>query len=403
MPTVLRLPRTTPSARVASKAQIDNVGRYSTDCIRDVAGFFALETEWVALEAQCADTCLFQSYAWCKNFVEHCGQQAKPDIRVFVVRDNAGLAAILPLAVQSDSGISVLTGLAEPYQQYTEMLLRPGCDAREVFGAILASIRKSGADYLHLGQVRKDSDLYRGAHAVVPASGEEDAAPYVPIGEFSDFDAYHQTVNAKTRKNLRNARNKLERNAKVRHVAARSGSELAGVIDRSFAGREAWLARQGLTSRAFRNARFADFLQRFKEPGLTGIDAIAFSLWSGEKPIADQWGFVYRRRYYAFMAGWDETFEEYSPGKLHLGAILAECHSEGIAVADFMIPAARYKFTWAQDAVPVQDYVMPLTVRGRIHNGLWLNLLRPLAKRAVYAIPKNIRARIFSVLSPGRA
>ncbi len=80
--------------------------------------------------------------------------------------------------------------------------------------------------------------------------------------------------------------------------------------------------------------------------------------------MADQWGFVHKRRYYAFMARWDEGYEEASPGKMQLGAILEACHGEGIDVADFLIPAARYKFTWAREAVPVQDHVLALTVRG---------------------------------------
>ena len=68
-----------------------------------------------------------------------------------------------------------------------------------------------------------------------------------------------------------------------------------------------------------------------------------------------------------------------------------------------MIPAARYKFTWAVDAVPVRDYVMALTLRGRVQNAIWLNFLRPLAKRIVFALPTGMRAALFKVLMPGKA
>ncbi len=392
-----------PAPGIVSKPlAIAKPSAFQAECVRDSTGFEALEAHWRALEARCSDACLFQSFDWCRNFIEHARALKPVDIRIFVARDSKGMAAILPLAVQMETGISVLTGLAEPFQQYTNMLMRPECDPQAVFGALLPAIKASGADYLHLGQVRRDSDLYAGCNGQVPVSGEEDGAPFVAIGSHESFEAYHSTVNSKTRKNLRNAKNRLEREAPVTHVAARDGKILAEVIDRSFEGREAWLERQGLTSRAFRNSGFEAFVNRFKQPGLVGVDAIAFSLKHGDKPIADQWGFVYKGRYYAFIAGWDEAYSEASPGKLHLGNILECCHEQGIKIADFMIPAARYKFTWAKDAVIVQDHVMPLTRRGQIHNAVWLNFLRPLAKRGMYMLPQGFRSRLFRLILPNK-
>ncbi len=361
-----------------------------------------LEAEWRALEAQVSGAILFQTYDWCRNFLEHALSHGKVEIRVVTVERGGRLIGLLPLAVRDDQGLKVLTGLTEPFQQYTEMLVARGVDARAVFAKMLPSLRKSGADYLHFGQVRADGKLFDAIDGVVPVSGEEDGAPYVPVADWPNFEAYHQTIKSKTRKNMRNAKNRLERSAPVVHRHARGGDLLSDVIDRSFAGREAWLERMGLTSRAFRDSGFGEFVERFKQEGVSGVSAIAFSLAHGDTPIADQWGFLHNGRYYAFMAGWDETYEESSPGKLHLGAILEDCFAEGIELADFMIPAARYKFTWASDAVPVRDHVMALTLRGRIQNALWLNFLRPLAKRVVYALPQGVRARLFKVLLPAK-
>ena len=359
-----------------------------------------LETEWRALEEQCNGAILFQSYDWCHNFVEHAQSRGTLEMRVITVSRGDRLVGLLPLAVRNDQGLKVLTGLTEPFQQYTEMLVAADADPRAVFRQMLPKLGESGADYLHLGQVREDGPLFAAIDGVVPASGEEDAAPYVPVADWPDFESYHRTVKAKTRKNMRNAKNRLERDAPLVHHSAWKGGLLADVIDRSFAGREVWLERQGLTSRAFRDSGFAEFVERFKHDELTGVPTIAFSLMHGDKPIADQWGFVQRGRYYAFIAGWDEAYEESSPGKLHLGAILESCFAEGFDVADFMIPAARYKFTWANDAVKVQDHVMALTLRGRLQNTIWLNFLRPLAKRAAYALPQGVRSALFKILLP---
>ena len=43
---------------------------------------------------------------------------------------------------------------------------------------------------------------------------------------------------------------------------------------------------------------------------------------------------------------------------------------------------------------------MALTLRGKLHNSLWLNFTRPLAKRAVYAMPPQMRAALFKAVLP---
>lgn len=368
---------------------------------RSVEGFQALEQEWRRLEEANATPCLFQSWDWCDNYIRHTiDMQQQLRLRILTVRQGPRLVALLPLCVQSNKFAKVVTGLTEPFQQYTEMLLAPGVDAREVFSMMLRSLRDTDADYLHFGQVRIDSNLRRAMEGVVAPSGEEDGAPFVEIGDYPDFEAYHKTVNAKTRKNMRNARNRLERDAPVNHSVSRSGDELAEVIDRSFEGREAWLERQGLTSRAFRDKSFGIFLDRFKHPDRTRIGTVAFCLRHGANVVADQWGFIHKGRYYAFIASWNLGYEEASPGKMHLGEILANCHRLGVKTADFLIPAARYKFTWAKEATPVHDFVLPLSWRGRLHNGLWLNFLRPLAKKTLYRIPAGLRAKLLHALLP---
>ncbi|MEZ5871377.1 MAG: GNAT family N-acetyltransferase [Nitratireductor sp.] len=376
--------------------------RATVSQVRTLAEILKLEGEWRSLEDQSGDACLFQSYDWCLNFARHAKGREQEHFRIFAVRRGGELKALLPLAIRLNQGIRVLTGMTEPFQQYTDMLIAKDENPRTIFKAMLPLLKTAGADYLHLGQVRQTSPLGQALSGIIKPTGETDGAPYVQLSDWPDFESYFLSVKAKTRKNMRNARNRLERDGKLVHLVAREGRVLADVIDRSFEGREAWLERQGLTSRAFRDSGFAEFVNRFKQPELTGIETIAFSLQHGEKPMADQWGFIHKGRYYAFIAGWDQAYEESSPGKLHLGNIIEACYGEGLVAADFMIPAARYKFTWANEAVPVCDHVMPLTLRGQIHKTLWLNLLRPLAKRIAYALPTQLRSQLFKLVMPTR-
>ena len=370
----------------------------------------ALEVQWRALEALCPNTVLFQSFDWCRNHllfhVERSGKGSKAlpgfNPMVFSVFDGDELVALLPLCLKINKAMRVLTGFSEPFQQYTEVLLKPGYNIPQTADLLIAAMKGCRADYFHFGQVREDGDLAKLLDGHVAPSGERDAAPYVAITDHENHAAYLQTINSKTRKNLRNLRNRLEREAPVEHMVARDGPLMREVIERAYEGREAWLERLGITSRAFRDEDFKSFLVRFgANEKTTGIDTIAMSLKHGGVAISDQWGFVYRGRYYAFMATWNPDYEMVSPGRLHLGEVIQTAFDKGIKVADFMIPAVSYKMTWTDKAASVSDYVLPLSVRGRIYNSLWLDFARPLSKKILFSLPAGIRGFIVKKVVPG--
>jgi len=376
-------------------------GDVMVSLVNDENGFTRLEADWRELESHNPDTALFQSFDWCRNhFSFYKGNGAfKP--RIIVIRENMQLVAVLPLVLKDDARLSVLTGLSEPFQQYTDILIRPGTDIASLRKPLMAAMKQSGADYLHFGQVREDGKLAAVLEGIVPPSGEIDAAPYIRVADFPDHETYFRTINSKTRKNLRNLRNRLEREAPLTHHLIRGGEEMAELIKRAYDGREAWLERLGITSRAFRDDEFQSFLKRFTEPEKTnGIETIAMALRHGDTPVSDQWGFVYRGRYYAFMATWNPDYEPFSPGRLHLDEVIRTCFAEGYKVADFMIPAASYKMSWTKDAAPVRDHVLALSPRGRAYTSLWLNFARPLAKRIAFALPPTIRGLLIKKLLP---
>lgn len=364
-----------------------------------------LEDEWRALESVCPDTTLFQSFDWCRNYLEfreetnRDGMALKPVI--ITIRLDGKLVGLMPLVLQPKGKMTVLTGFSEPFQQYTEILLDKTVNPSEARKMFLSALNSTGADYFHFGQVRQDGKLAQLLEGIVLPSGEQDAAPFVQVADFANYEAYLKTIRSKTRKNLRNARNRLERDAPVVHETARRGELMQQVVDRAYEGREAWLERLGITSRAFRDDDFEAFLKRCADDTKAqGVDTIAMSLKHGDTVISDQWGFVYRGRYYAFMATWNLEYEACSPGRLHLGEVIKACFDEGFGTADFMIPASSYKLTWTADAAPVQDYVLGISVKGKLYTKLWLDLMRPLSKKIFFKLPASLRGLLVKNVLP---
>ena len=362
------------------------------------AGFDALEAEWRELERSADGAALFQSFDWCRAVWDHHeAEKQRFEPLLLTLRDAGRLVALLPLQRVRSGLACVVTGFGEPYQQYTDALVAPDAPADVAERLLDAACRLRGCDGINFLKVRDDSRLAAPLAARGAIRSNADAAPFVELAPFADFKAYHATVNAKTRKNMRNARNRLARAGTLAHHAAAEAGEVATLVARAHAGRERWLEEQGLTSRAFRDPSFRAFAQAVARPE-SGLITLAMSLTLDGRPIADQWGFVFNGRYYAYVATWAPEFEESSPGKLHLEEVLRACHQRGVAVADFLMPAARYKFTWTETAMPVADYALPLSRTARLQFALWSGGIRPLLKQVALTLPAGLRSRIARVL-----
>src|SRR5690606_23067853 len=146
------------------------------------------------------------------------------------------------------------------FAQYSDLLVLPGYEPREVVGRMVqCAVTAAACDSLNFLKVRADSMLARGMPANRVEMGKAQGAPYVALDGFADFDAYFHTITAETGKNRRNARTGRGREGAVSHDIAATGDEALGVIARTLSGRAGRLREQGLSSRAFREEDFARF------------------------------------------------------------------------------------------------------------------------------------------------
>lgn len=362
------------------------------------AAFEALAEEWQDLERSAEAAILFQSFAWCRAVFDHHERNGRPFApRVLTLRERGRLVGLLPLQEVGAGSARIATGFGEPYQQYTDVVLAPDAPADAAARLLDAACSLPGCAGLHLLKVRDDSSLAPLLRARRALRSNADAAPFVDLRPYPDFKAYHATVNAKTRKNMRNTRNRLARTGTLSHVLHSDPADIGALVGRAHQGRERWLATLGLTSRAFRDPSFGAFAAAIAAQE-SGLEIMAMSLTLDGRPIADQWGFVFNDRYYAYVATWAPEFEEASPGKLHLEEVIRCCHERGIGVADFLMPAVRYKFTWTDQAVPVADYAVALSLGAQLRFMLWSGSLRPLLKRAALRLPAGLRSRAARLL-----
>lgn len=372
----------------------------SVEIVDDLAAFRALEQDWRQLETQTTGATFFASYDWC-SLCLHVQYATKSfDHRPAIVVVRRGPAAILiwPLAIKSTGGVTLAQDLTEPFGQYSDVLANPSCEIDAALDAAWAKLAGQGIDGLVLRKVRADATIRPWLSRHGAALGEPLLSPAVALDAFPDFSSYRATLASKTRKNLRNYRNRLAREGRLTHTLVTDPAERARLIEQCFIDRAGWLEAGGLSSSAFADPAFTDIVRRLaRADGAPQVQVMRLALERADgtvDTISIQWGFEHRGRYYAYMAAKNPAYDAYSPGRLHLEDVIAACAGRGISKVDFLPPAMAYKSNLATETIGVSAFGRPLRLRGRLAITGWHGYVRPAIKKAVLATPPSIR-RLF--------
>jgi CelD/BcsL family acetyltransferase involved in cellulose biosynthesis len=97
-------------------------------------------------------------------------------------------------------------------------------------------------------------------------------------------------------------------------------------------------------------------VQAFHRAALPGLQAAGvartLALTIGGRPVAAYYGFAWGSRAYAYLGGFDPSFEEASPGALTIGAAIQAAANEGASEFHFLRGGESYKYAWgARDRV----------------------------------------------------
>ncbi|HEV7719161.1 MAG TPA: GNAT family N-acetyltransferase [Arsenicitalea sp.] len=372
--------------------------------IRSRAEIDAIAPDWEALQAEVGGSVVFQSLGWCRAVFDFETGRANAAFEPVIVtlRKRGVLRALFAFQRVHTRTRRVLVPLGDTFQQYADFLCAEEVDPREAMRKIVwAALSAMPSDVVSLLKVRADSKLEAGMPGNAIKTATSEGAPFVTLSAWTGFEDYFQSIKPKTRKNMRNARNRLEREGVLEHLVAATPAEKLGIISRTLAGRAERLKDQGLTSRAFATTDFADFCTSLAARPDNDLGLLAMSLRHNGEPIAEQWGFVSGGHYYAYVASRDFGQSEESPGKLHLKEVIETCFARGLSTADLLVPVMPYKLTWAKDVMTVTDYAVPVTPKGFVVIAIWDRLLRPMAKRVVLGMPKGPRALVMRVMGRG--
>ena len=151
--------------------------------------------------------------------------------------------------------------------------------------------------------------------------------------------------------------------------------------------KRSWLSSRGLYSRAFAADRFVDFFVSAAR-GPSHATGVSTSLLTTRGEIANAALTVSDgRRLALHILGYNLKFEKSAVGVLHTEALLRHAFESGVEVVDFLAPRHEYKDMWADEAVRVSDFAVPVSARGTLYVKAYLATVREHIKAAIAKMP----------------
>ena len=299
--------------------------------------------------------------------------------------------ALLPFGLRRGRVMRVANFLGGKHANYNMGLFRPDVAWRA--DQVEALLRRAAA------AARHGPDLY--ALVNQPQQWNGACNPLAALPHQPSPSASHSTVlpsdpaaffalrhSARTRKVLRNKRERLEAMGPVSHVVASTKDEVARVLGVFLTQKVASLERAGLPHALDRPA-VRDFLRRAATPEGGQPAAIELhALLCGDKVVATFGGVEQARRFSGLMLSYegDPEIARTSPGHLLLASVIGMKCRDGCTGFDLGIGESRYKDEYCPVTDPLFDSFLPVTAKGR----LWAagEAARLRAKRVIKRSPR---------------
>jgi CelD/BcsL family acetyltransferase involved in cellulose biosynthesis len=360
------------------------------------AQFVVFREPWLELERSGELPNFFQSYAWCGHVADVLTREFPGTYTPLVAigTRHGEVVAIWPLSRQKRSGIWQLRSIDDPFGQFSGILFAEPRDANALVLATLNLVRQRRlADALKLDRIDGESPLLAALQSQGATCRGQVGAPALDTRPWPTFAALKASRNKKTMKNLRNAKNRLAKAGAHEHFIELSNYRVGEIVQETLKRRASWLKAKGLTSPPFRSKAHESILGAGEAWDLDRM-RVGFELKCDGAVIAQQWGYVHNKRYYAYMSATDPAAIQLSPGRLHLAFVIDDAMNHGVEAIEFLTPASDYKMVWTDRVRTLSDLAMPLSTAGQLHDAIWERSLRRGLKAVFYALPVGLRRRV---------
>jgi CelD/BcsL family acetyltransferase involved in cellulose biosynthesis len=346
---------------------------------------------WDDLVANSKDNHIFLTQEWLDAWWKHFGRNRRMLLLAVEEKDRILAAAPLMNSTYTMLGLKLrnIEFIGTPHSDYHSFVLTEQDQA--CAGLLLNHLNSLAWDCVELKNVPEDTET---AHALTAFTGQNlklkmrvfDICPFLTLPRTPQ--EYSQNLSYKLRQNLRRNEKNLRKEHEVEFIEYHEVGTLEESMDVFFRLYQKRWESKG-SSGKFADPVLRDFhlevAKRFSEKGWLRL----YFLTVDGEPVDAEYCFVYNRKLYSYMSGFDPVYGRYGVGNLSTYLSIEDCIKRGLNEFDFMRGDHSYKNRFATlnrrniEMSSIRWKVIPKAYEWLVRSDLIPSLSKRLRERAL--------------------
>jgi len=368
--------------------------------IDDAGAFLALRDEWNALFARCAGPQqVFQSHVVLSHWIEHY-LSPRDRLCIVIARREGRLVMAWPLWRQRRFGLRLLRFMGTPVSQFGDVLVERGGPEAQLLRLGWETVCALPVDIMELRKIRADSAL---ALLPLPAEAvllEERQSPMADLALRVGAEGPGTAYGPRERSNHRRRLRRLSERGAIAFEQHTPGPLAATLVRQAVAMKCNALTRHAVIAPAIADPRFSAFFAGLAADAASPLRLTVIRC--DGAPIAIDISFDCKQTAFGHVLATHADHERGGVGGLLVHRAFANAKERGNMRFDLLAPADPYKREHADDFTRVGDFLLPLSLAGRLICGLGLRHLRPTLKTALRRMPPIVTRQIASWSGAGK-
>lgn len=314
--------------------------------------FMQLEETWKEIYIQSETDNIFMSWEWCSLWWRHYGQNHK--LLVLVVRDEKGISGIAPMMICKGNVLTlwkpIIRFIGGDFADYMDFLILRNHD--EVIAAIINFLIKIGdwgmIEFKRISESSQNLMSIKECLNKLSYPSSDRVSCVSPIVKIEvAWDDYYKSLNKGLKQDIRTSYNKFKLLGEVSYenYSEDSMKMLLDVFFEMHKKRQAYkLGQSPFESQTTRDF-FYDLAGTFTKLGWADISALKIN----GRVISTVFALKNKGVFYYWLPAFDPEFSKYSPGKVHIHALLKRAFDQQYEDFDFMRGDEAYKYKWSNN------------------------------------------------------
>lgn len=390
-----------PALRAAQAATRDTA--LAVVIVGDHAGFLALQPEWDALFARAAmPRQVFQSHVFLRHWASHYLGPGS-SLSIVTARRDGRLVMIWPLLRQRRFGFDLLRFMGVPVAQFSDILLERDGDEAALLAAGWTAVRALRADLFELRKLRSDAALHLAGlpDGAIPLERRE--APFADLDLRVGPDGPSSIYAARERSNYRRRLRRLGEHGAITVSTLGPGADASEMVVDAIAMKQVALTRHGVLAPTIADPRFAAFFRDLAGDAGGGSPLRLTVIHCNDTAIGIDIALDCKQVSFGHVIATHPAHGRGGVGGILVHRSFAAAKARGSTHFDLLAPADAYKLEHADGLTEVMDFMVPLSLKGRLICHVGLQKLRPALRTAIKTLPPAVARRLVAWSTTGKS